>query len=577
MKVGVDVDGSLSGLYAPAVLPDLAGCISSVRHALRGAGEDPARLLESEELRTHTDTALLRLEEEPPVPRWGVLWAQLTCPSLASDWPLGTTEFSWGDAVGAASWLLAAGAGEGEDHIEMHVPPSQRAVWRPLALVRASTIEVYLRDPGCSLQFVYKGTHHPASAPRCSGDAPVVGAPQLLRQPIASWYTPPDGDGQHFTTTSTIRWLTSFAFSSRGAYAMLIDADAPWFSQAAPSAHSQGEWSGSEGRHAAAWHEPDARVTTASECIHGRCAQPLLGCYRDVACQQAWTSFSAHQGKVPWNQTAMDAYVGGQPVDGGSGASEPLRALVQCLTEECTCQARDLKPHAVRFTDSSGLSDEEVESILSLAERIGGSTRRAFGAATGGLASPGAKPPAGEQRRAPAAVGVAAGHTVTYLHGLFVHELPALHAKLVSYAQRAHDESGWAVVDPAKLTVRTIELLEYSGASDSLGWHVDEQSAVTLLVMLCSPDDFEGAKLQHEVRGSAEPVTATMARGDVTAYRSHQAHRVTPLTSGRRRVMAIELWHDIPGSSPLFEQDSGTGEPTAARGRPHLRYGQCPA
>jgi predicted 2-oxoglutarate/Fe(II)-dependent dioxygenase YbiX len=95
--------------------------------------------------------------------------------------------------------------------------------------------------------------------------------------------------------------------------------------------------------------------------------------------------------------------------------------------------------------------------------------------------------------------------------------------------------------------------------------------------MLSSPDDFEGAQLQHEVRGRAEPVVASMARGDVTVYRSHQAHRVTPLTAGRRLVMAIELWHDMPGSSLLFELDSGTGEPTAARNRPHRRYGQCPA
>ena len=95
-------------------------------------------------------------------------------------------------------------------------------------------------------------------------------------------------------------------------------------------------------------------------------------------------------------------------------------------------------------------------------------------------------------------------------------------------------------------------------------------------VMLSSPDDFEGAELQHEVRGEAAPVVATMKRGDVTVYRSHQAHRVTPLTAGRRRVIAIELWHDLPGSSSLFELHSGTGEPSAARGRPHRRYGQCP-
>ena len=108
-----------------------------------------------------------------------------------------------------------------------------------------------------------------------------------------------------------------------------------------------------------------------------------------------------------------------------------------------------------------------------------------------------------------------------------------------------------------------MELLEYEEAADSLGWHVDEQSTVTLLVLLSDPRDFEGAELQHEVRGRTEPVVASMVRGDVTAYRSHQAHRVTPLTSGSRRVMAVELWHGAAGSSP--------------RERPHRRYGQSPA
>ena len=43
-----------------------------------------------------------------------------------------------------------------------------------------------------------------------------------------------------------------------------------------------------------------------------------------------------------------------------------------------------------------------------------------------------------------------------------------------------------------------------------------------------------------------------------------QAHRVTPLVSGRRRVMAMELWHQRGAERP-------------ANARPHKPYGQCPA
>ena len=304
-------------------------------------------------------------------------------------------------------------------------------------------------------------------------------------------------------------------------------------------------------RRTEAWHEADGMLTTASECIHGRCAVSLAGCYSDEACQASWNAFIQGQGRVPWNQTGVDAKLAALEMDGAL----LLQNLVDCFSTRCTCQSRDQLPHAVRFTGGNGLTEKEVASVLELSKRIGSSQRRAFGIHDGGLSSPDA------DRAAP--VTVAQGHSVTFLHHVFSTELPELHAKLVALAQRSHDASGWKLLDASKMSVRTMELLDYSQPSDSLGWHVDEQSAVTLLVMLSDPEDFQGAELQHEVRGRPDPVVARMARGDVTAYRSHQAHRVTPLTGGRRRVMAVEFWHDAPGRSPWE--------------RPHRRYGQCPA
>ena len=567
--------------WAPPILPDFPGCISSMHQALRGGGEDPKKLLENGEFITTTETAILRLQSEPSQ-RWGVLLAQLACPTIATDWPLGSTAHTWGEADGTVTWLLAAGAGEGDEHVEFHVPPSQRAVWRPLGLIRAAKVEMYLRDPGCAVQYVYKGTRHPSAAERCVG-RPTDEEPMLVRPAPSSWYTPPDVDGIRFTDTATIRWLTTYAFSSRSSHAVLINSDSPWFPGGYNSGpHEEGRIESAEG-----WHGPDSYLTTASECIHGRCASSFAACYREPSCQQAWDAFTSHQGKVPWNQTTMDSFVlSGDRIGSSIVALDvrpQLRALVGCYMSQCTCQAPgDDLSHAFRFTGSKGLSGDEIASIFELANKIGGATRRAFGLSEGGLTSPSGlfsspspeAPAAGETRARPK---VAQGHRVTYLHGAFSRELPALHGKLLDCAHEAHNKSGWNVIDVPRLTVRTIELLDYEHASDSLGWHVDEQSAVTMLVMLTEPSEFEGALLQHEVRGRSGPVTSTMTLGDVTVYRSHQAHRVTPLVSGRRKVMAIELWHDLDGSDVVFEQDSGTGEPTAARGRPHRRYGQCPA
>ena len=56
------------------------------------------------------------------------------------------------------------------------------------SLVRAARVEWYLRDPGCALEFVYKGTRHPADAPVCEGasNIPADGEPSLVRPARAS-------------------------------------------------------------------------------------------------------------------------------------------------------------------------------------------------------------------------------------------------------------------------------------------------------------------------------------------------------------------------------------------------------
>ena len=81
---------------------------------------------------------------------------------------------------------------------------------------------------------------------------------------------------------------------------------------------------------------------------------------------------------------------------------------------------------------------------------------------------------------------------------------------------------------------------------DQLGWHTDKQSAITLLAMLSEPEDYEGGELQHEVRGEAR--TTRLRMGDVAVYRSHQIHRVTPVTRGRRFTLAMEFWHVPPSA-----------------------------
>ena len=125
----VDAQGTtILTTTAPSMLAPLPGCISSVERAIRLAGDDPVALLDaSGKLHTSEQTALLRLDSDAETSRWGVLWAQVACPSMAELWPLGSTSQDWGEVESSVTWMLAEGAGEGEGHVEILLPPSQRA------------------------------------------------------------------------------------------------------------------------------------------------------------------------------------------------------------------------------------------------------------------------------------------------------------------------------------------------------------------------------------------------------------------------------------------------------------------
>ena len=82
-------------------------------------------------------------------------------------------------------------------------------------------------------------------------------------------------------------------------------------------------------------------------------------------------------------------------------------------------------------------------------------------------------------------------------------------------------------------------------ASDSgfYGWHVDTgagrlaQRKLSLVIPLSDPADYEGGEFQlfHD----HEPTTIAMPLGRIVAFPSYVLHRVTPLTKGIRRTLAV--------------------------------------
>jgi PKHD-type hydroxylase len=74
-------------------------------------------------------------------------------------------------------------------------------------------------------------------------------------------------------------------------------------------------------------------------------------------------------------------------------------------------------------------------------------------------------------------------------------------------------------------------------------WHIDcapgtpANRKLSLVLQLSGPDEYDGGDLQINVGG--EPRVITKSRGIVTAFPSFRLHRVTPVTRGIRRSVAI--------------------------------------
>jgi PKHD-type hydroxylase len=75
------------------------------------------------------------------------------------------------------------------------------------------------------------------------------------------------------------------------------------------------------------------------------------------------------------------------------------------------------------------------------------------------------------------------------------------------------------------------------------GWHVDIGAGrlatrkLSIVIPLTSPGEYEGGRF--EVFNEAEPTPIEMPLGRIVAFPSYLLHRVTPVTRGMRRTMAV--------------------------------------
>lgn len=154
-------------------------------------------------------------------------------------------------------------------------------------------------------------------------------------------------------------------------------------------------------------------------------------------------------------------------------------------------------------------------------------------------------------------------------HGGLVSAAPRVLAKLLRAALSAKEQAGWgrgpqgegeaadgasagplADIDIRQLSIRVVELWEYQpggGLVDDL--HFDAMSIVTVVCLVNDSNEFTGGVFRtFEADGSH--LEHEMGQGDVVCFVSHKYHNVTPVLTGRRVSLVVELWEG--GNVPNF-------------------------
>lgn len=258
-------------------------------------------------------------------------------------------------------------------------------------------------------------------------------------------------------------------------------------------------------------------------CVTERCAAPLRACAGSEPCRDGWTDVAELATNVLELARLQPARI----------ERRDVRALFECVASKCLCMAGlsggDARPQVVRIPNA--LTDADATAILALNATLATNSslvaHRSFG-------------------RLEPHVKRRAGHRCTYMQSRFETDplTSALYEKIVRAVVAADADSGWRRLHAPTVAARTIELLDYVGTNDtdwSLGWHCDQQSAVTALLMLSTSADYDGGELHHMVAG--EVTSRRPERLEMLVYRSHLLHAVSAPRTGRRLALALEFWH----------------------------------
>jgi len=106
----------------------------------------------------------------------------------------------------------------------------------------------------------------------------------------------------------------------------------------------------------------------------------------------------------------------------------------------------------------------------------------------------------------------------------------------------AQERAPLAEIDVRRLSIRVVEFWEYEpggGLVDDL--HYDAGSIVTIVCLLNDPSEFTGGTFRTFEVGDVH-LEHLLRRGDALCLLSHKYHNITPVETGRRNTLVMELW-----------------------------------
>jgi len=155
--------------------------------------------------------------------------------------------------------------------------------------------------------------------------------------------------------------------------------------------------------------------------------------------------------------------------------------------------------------------------------------------------------------------------TLVYKHHVwrFEHQLKGAAKGLYDRLMRtawALDGDLWESIEDGETLYPEIEYIVYDvkklGEPGTIQPHRDNQSAVTVVVLLAQPEAFEGGVNFFEPGADGEEDrSARLTLGDaVFFYGDKCSHWITPVVSGRRTILQMELSRGLPACRPFIDE-----------------------